>query len=140
MFASQLLLPSVARTPSITPARHVARMRALGLVPASSHAHVRIALAGLALDVALESDLHAFTAMARGEGIDLVVIDADIAGDLARLRAAVRPAARIAVLTGYWSEREPVLREIADVVLYKPPRRGDWQRALARAGVLSAAA
>jgi hypothetical protein len=101
---------------------------------------VRLALAGLALDIALEPDLCAFSALARGEGIDLIVIDADIAGDLPRLSAALRPVARVAVLTGYWSEREPGLRDLADIVLYKPPRRGDWQRALIQAGVLPAAA
>jgi hypothetical protein len=122
---------------------HTARLRALGLVPAALHAHVLHALEGLALEVLLEADPGRFTLLAGRDAADLLVIDADIAEDPATLAVRARsmmPAVHMAIITCYWSDREPILREVADILLYKPPRRGEWQRALARLGVMPAAA
>ncbi len=66
-----------------------------------------------------------------------------MAEDLAALAAMARsaaPALRTAIITGYWSDREPALRQIANVMLFKPPRRRAWRQALAQLGVLPLAA
>jgi D-serine deaminase-like pyridoxal phosphate-dependent protein len=100
-------------------------------------------LEGLLLEIVLESDPARFALLATGQRADLLVVDADMAEDLAALAAMARsaaPALRTAIITGYWSDREPALRQIADVMLFKPPRRRAWHQALAQLGVLPLAA
>jgi len=67
-----------------------------------------------------------------------VFVDADAPGcavDLLRALRSVVPDALLVALNGYWSEHEQALRAASDLMLYKPPRAGAWQRALRASGL-----
>ena len=84
-------------------------------------------------DCAITFDLHGNLDEARRAGggcYQNVTIDLDgsfVADQAVRLARDTWPDARIAVLSHWWSEREELDREQADVVIHKPLRAAELQ-------------
>jgi len=67
---------------------------------------------------------------------DLVILDVDLGyGSLRNLALRMReayPGTRLGILLGWWDQREPELRNLCDMVIYKPVHPGQLAEALAR--------
>ena len=71
---------------------------------------------------------------ASGEDYQWVIVDLDgvrAPADAVRLARTAWPGVRLAVLSHFWSERDSIARELADLVIHKPPRAQEL-RALIR--------
>ncbi|MEX0785397.1 MAG: hypothetical protein WD939_02060 [Dehalococcoidia bacterium] len=118
--------------------RSQARLRALGLLARPLQHVVRDVMDGFALDIEFQPDLGLYVARVEADYPDVLIVDVDLAGGLVTLSPFARslcPNLKLVAVTCYWSERDEGLREYADAVVHKPPRRNEWEAALDRLGL-----
>lgn len=111
---------------------------ALGLIAADFQPAVRDALIGFHLRLDMSDAIGLVVARIESSCPPFLLIDTELLGcpvDLCCFARSLRPDVKVFAVVYFWSEREEALRECADAILHKPPRRREWEGALRKLGV-----
>lgn len=111
---------------------------ALGLIAADLQPAVREAIAGFRVRLEMSDATDLVVARIESGCPPFLLIDTELLGcpvDLCCFARSLRPDVKVFAVVYFWSEREEALRECADGLLHKPPRRPEWEGVLARLGV-----
>jgi hypothetical protein len=111
---------------------------ALGLVAAELQPAVREAMAGFRVRLEMSAAVDLAVARIESSCPPFLLIDTELLGcpaDLCCFARSLRPGVKVFAVVYFWSEREDALRECADALLHKPPRRREWEGVLQRFGV-----
>lgn len=111
----------------------------VGLLSASLQRDVRRVTADFRIKVELSDALGLVAARIESRCPEIVLVDTDLLGcpeGLCQLARSLRPEVRFVGLACYWSDRETVLRECADVIVHKPLRDAEWTALFGRLGVV----
>lgn len=111
---------------------------ALGLIAAELQPAVREAMAGFRVRLEMSGAADLVVARIETSCPPFLLIDTELLGcpvDLCCFARSLRPDVKVFAVVCFWSEREEALRECADGLLHKPPRRREWEGALRRLGV-----
>jgi len=103
---------------------------------------VRDALIGFHLRLDMSDAIDLVVARIESSCPPFLLIDTELLGcpvDLCRFARSLRPDVKVFAVVYFWSEREEALRECADGLLHKPPRRREWEGVLRQLGVPLAA-
>ncbi len=111
---------------------------ALGLIAAELQPAVREAMAGFPIRLEMSAAADLVVARIESSCPPFLLIDTELLGcpvDLCCFARSLRPDVKVFAVVYFWSEREEALRECADGLLHKPPRRPEWEGVLRQLGV-----